>query len=382
MPRPGILSQDSVDLGQLESLVTSMISVEDPAKPPASVADALALVRRAREVVAHLVKALEAVSAAQARSDDIERKAASAAAHRHLANAYARDAPVVSDLFRRLTCGCDVDPHMNEAIGDEVCRLRNVWLDVVEAWPAKSDDSPRPALDLLDGFVLEAAYITVPDRLLGHLETYRPGQALKFADEFGDELPKPEHQRAILDFLYRHPKSVPGVIDPRKGLVYYADRRLWRRAASMVGVVALAAVGFGLTFLLGRWTDAPGLTKATGHIGVTQLSSAYLLALAGAAGHVVVGALKEIRHSDDEARFVSMENWLLWLHVRELAVGAGVIGVWIATYAAIGASATKPQAVTMLLAGYGADSIVDLLLPKFLGDVDARAAKVAKKIAG
>ena len=82
------------------------------------------------------------------------------------------------------------------------------------------------------------------------------------------------------------------------------------------------------------------------------------------------------RSQGGEDDLMALDDFLLWIHVREVAIAWTVFSVWIG---AIGLSFVSPQATpeAALIVGYSLDSFIDVVLLRF----EAKAGSVAKSLA-
>jgi hypothetical protein len=331
-------------------------------------------VRRVHEEAAHVERALAGLAAA-ALLDSATAKTAVTKARHHLDLVLGAEAPNIDAHFTALTALIDTEPQVCEIYGDAVERLRNIWGDAVEAMP-KTGTGTAAASAALGQLALETAYLTIPQRLGDKLQSYWPGQALdvreSFSDEYSDDI-----IAKVLSYLAALPRSVSGIVDPVGMVVYRASSKTWRRLVSLGVTVGIAALGAVVATYAGDHAEAFGLP---GGIDGAGLRGAYLLAVGGAVGHILVQALKQVREHSAADRFVSIDNWIVWLHVKELKVWGSMFAIWIATFAAVAAMKKIPDATTMLLVGYTADSIADLVLPKLTKSIADRGAALRAKV--
>jgi hypothetical protein len=221
---------------------------------------------------------------------------------------------------------------------------------------------------LLNELIWHAALVTIPSRLEQHLRSLRVGGRLRFDEAFADELPRPEDRHRLLEYLHAHPATINGVIDVEQGIVYRSAARRRRRVGSYVGLAGLATLG-GYAFVWVITRGLPPLGLPSGWLlpanRFAELLGAYALIAAGALTHVVVDAIKQERQST-AGGFVALEDWLTWIHVRELGMAAGILSWWIGLAALAVSLGGEPVTwQTAFLAGYGIDSLLDLVLGRF-----------------
>lgn len=282
----------------------------------------------------------------------------------------------------RLAARVDAVEQSSESLkaqrGDELRYMINALLDAADHWPSAdapeqvSTQAAAAAADLSRALV-QAARITLPDRLRQHLTQLHVGEALDFEREFADELPEPDQRAQILRWLASHPLAVDGVVDPDQGLVWRASAnpaiRLVTWIAPVVCVAAVAGALWALTLPGGDWPFADdGRALAVG----------FLVAMLGVIAHFLVSIVKH-RQSADPGGSYAAGRWLLWLHVNWLPLSLQVLSPLIVTVGLVLLGAeleTRQDYATFFLAGYGADS----LAAAFVSRLDAAAESAAKTL--
>ena len=262
--------------------------------------------------------------------------------------------------------------------GDELRYMINALLDAADHWP--SADAPEQAAAQaaaaaadLSRALVQAARITLPDRLRQHLTQLHVGEALDFEREFADELPEPAQRAEILDWLASHPRAVDGIVDPVKGLIWHASASRGVRLATWLAPVVCVAVVAGALWTLtlpgGDWPFADdGKVLAVG----------FLVAMLGVIAHFLVSIVKH-RQSAEPGGSYAAGRWLLWLHVNWVSLCLQVLSPLIVTVGLVLLGAeleTRQDYATFFLAGYGADS----LAAAFVARLDAAAESAAKTL--
>jgi hypothetical protein len=282
----------------------------------------------------------------------------------------------------RLAARVDAVEQSSESLkaqrGDELRYLINALLDAADHWP--SADAPeqaatRAALAVgdLSRALVQAARITLPDRLRQHLTQLHVGEALDFEREFADELPEPAQRAEILAWLASHPRAVDGIVDPVKGLIWRASEshavRLATWLAPVLTVAAVAGALWALTLPGGDWPFADdGKVLAVG----------FLVAMLGVVAHFLVSIVKH-RQAAEPGGSYAAGRWLLWLHVNWVSLCLQVLSPLIVTVGLVLLGAeleTRQDYSTFFLAGYGADS----LAAAFVARLDAAAESAAKTL--
>jgi hypothetical protein len=280
----------------------------------------------------------------------------------------------IRQLFRQ-------EPQQYDWCGDEVTEIENDWERVVDGWPdlKRPVDETLRLIDAIDQYLDEIVFhtgsLTIPSRLDDHLKNLRVGQALDFHLAFEDELPKREQRQRVIDTLARQPRVVEGVVDAPNGLVYRASSSPWRRRASSAVIACAALAGLPLVWVfsqMGAWMSLSGWPVKPEEF--PQLGVGYLFLMLGSLAHLVVNALKQSR-SEAKRSFIALEDWLLWLHVREGSILWGILYLWVGFFLlawSIGGIGWQ----TAFFAGYSIDSVVDLFLERFQKTATARISEI------
>jgi hypothetical protein len=283
----------------------------------------------------------------------------------------------IESRLEQVRADLSAHPDLRNDYGDSETRLTNLWRDAERRWhePNRTVATFRATDQILNELVLEAAYVSIPPRLDENLEDYRIGGALNFEKEFGDEV-NAEQRAAILEWLNSHARSVAGIVDVTRGVVFKAHKSAFVRGMSYASILVVAAIGVALPYLRDEFNLQDLLVPKIASDG--DLAHAVGLGLLGLVIHVLVSGFKEVRRAASEHTAApSLGSWLLDLHVRYLAATAAVAAVVIAVmFAAQSSGKTDP--LTMLAVGYGADSIMDALLPKALSQLSSRTEIVGK----
>jgi hypothetical protein len=262
-------------------------------------------------------------------------------------------------------------PEVPNTFGDAVVALENEWERAKAAWPVGGldPDSVRAQLDKLEPHLRETVYycglIAIPSRLAEYLESLRVGQAISFDSLFHEELPPADDRKRVLLDIIRQPLFLTnGVVDATSGLVYRAAKEPWRRFLSLWRITGFLAFGFVLVALwcyAGQWLHLDGWAGSPKDLRL--MSTAYLFLAIGSAGHILINALKESRAQRSSEDFVAVDDWLLWIHVRERSIRWGVVYLWCGLIMLAWTHSLDWR--TAFFAGYSIDSVVDLFLDRF-----------------
>ena len=275
-----------------------------------------------------------------------------------------------------------LDAGLYNSAGDEVTHIENDWQragvasfvqvdEDVDAFVRRLDE----AAAALDELILHAARLTVPNRLNEHLSGLRVGGVLDFEEQFQDELPREADRFSILRYIHAHPTSVFGVVSPQDGVVYRAARSIQRRLLSYALVLASAAIGVPVIYVLthlGTWFDLEDWAVPTSR--TSELLVAYLFLGLGSFAHLLLGSIKQARSGAGRSLLV-LGDALLWVHVRETSIAAGLLALPIAIIA-LAFSLDDVGWETAFFVGYSFDSFLDLFLDRFANLVSTRTSLV------
>lgn len=350
------------------------------------------LVREIRAEVQNIERSMDAVEAALALKAPSSRAAELTTAVAGLNTILDENRASVDARFADLRELLDTTPSLSDAASDEVVTLENLWRRLVGAikWDTKTPESTvRTGLDAARGFAREiewhAGLMTVPARVKQHLAGLRVGNKLRFDATFADEIRDPQQRRDMLTYLRDHPAFADGVVDVEHGLIYRASPRLRRRLVSYVGLSAFSILG-GLLFLYLITNGLPAIGLSLSDVTglkpdrFNNLLSAYVLLVAGQVAHIVVDAVKQQQRGDDSFR--AIDDWLLWIHVREMSILVGVLALWVTLYGLAVAFPGGINGVTAFTAGYSIDSILGLFITRFEARTTGTTGELATLLKG
>lgn len=279
------------------------------------------------------------------------------------------------------------DPKEYDWCGDEVTEIENYWDRILASWPTDSQ-AAEDALrrigvldDYLDQIIYHCEALTIPSRLNVFLNNLRVGQPLDFHRTFDDELPKKTQRQRVLDDLARQPGVVEGVVDAPNGLIYRIAPAAWRRRISPLMVIGVGLAGFlvvwlftglGAWFQLDRWPAQPSQFPA--------FAVGYLFLTFGSLAHLGVNALKQSR-AETNRSFVALEDWVLWLHVRETSIIWGIVYLWLG-FLIVAWALPGTNWQTFFFAGYSIDSIVNLFLERFQKLTSTKSGEIQASLKG
>lgn len=282
---------------------------------------------------------------------------------------FAANEHVIRKLFDDLRVLLRSEPRLYDECGDEITEIENHWERICNNWPSTDLTTIEilARLARVESHIGQLEYlcglVTIPRRVDQHLGTVRTGQTLDFHDAFKDELPRLEDRVKLLRYLYAHPAAIAGIVDVPKGLIYRASAKAWRRRLSfaIIGLTLLAGI---VVLWLYEWlvsTNPPAFRAVLGG----ALLKGYLFIVLGSLAHILIDAIKQAR-AQTAASFRAIDDWIMWVHVREVPILASIASLWIGI---IGLAWFQPEftLTSAFFVGYSIDSFVDLFLERFSG---------------
>lgn len=314
-------------------------------------------------------------------SDSESRKKQLAEAIRNNQPAFDRNKTNVLDLLTRIRALFGERPDIYNRYGDEVSQVADLWERVLQNWPGEQEttDVVTNKLKAIELWLHEigwhCGYVTIPTRVNEHLGGMRPGQTLDFNRTFSDELPQKKDRDEILKYLKDHPLDIEGITDAEQGMIYRVAHSSLARILSCICIIAFMAFGLVLVWIncsIDSW-----LPSSNWPVKASQLSSflaAYIFVLLGSFLHVVIASFKQARSGGNQP-FTALEDFVLWIHVKELAIMGGIFSVWFVLFG-MAFFGKLPDIKTAFFVGYGIDSMVDVVLKRFDATVPKRAVEV------
>jgi hypothetical protein len=353
------------------------------------------LVRDVRVEAQHLLRALKPVRTALELTDSGARAAELQAALPDTAAVLIESRGEVDARLAALRQLVEDQPRVYDEAGDAIAQIENRWRELERRldWgisPAADEVARRIAGidDLVRQIEWQAAIITIPIRVAQHLRTKRVGGQVHFHDAFRDEVDDEALRVELLRYLREHASTFSGVVDVPSGVIYRIGPTAARRVASWLAIIALATVGaYAFVYILTHGLPAIQLSF-TGLAGLSaarfpELMGAWWALLTGALAHVIVEAIKQDQRSD-AASFRALEDWFVWVHVRETALVVGVLSLF-AILAGLALLMPEAGALTFVAAfgaGYSFDSILGLFVTRFDGSANVAAQLVTGRLAG
>jgi len=216
---------------------------------------------------------------------------------------------------------------------------------------------------ILCNIIKRTEKLTLPDRVNRLLKELRIGQTIDFHSEFSDELPELDARMLALHYLHDHPLLIIGAVDVENGLIYRASSHVWQQRLSPLYIALPAVLGAILVYVFYTFfqPDPPH---------VLNFVKTYIALIAGGFAHGAVETVKQYRSSKGQT-FTALGDLLMWVHVKEWSIIAGIMLLWIGFIGLV----TLNQGLdwgTGFFVGYSIDSFIDLFLQRFTSVVSTR----------
>jgi hypothetical protein len=303
--------------------------------------------------------------------------------------AFRRNLEQVHAEIAQMRSAMTADPAVAEWASRKVATIEDLWQRSGADWPTKETERSAIASRIakvrssVDAIIYQVGVLTIPTLLRGYLENTRPGQKIKFDALFGEKLPTPELKAKMFEYLSEQPGGFDCLFNMNDRSVVRTSGHVGRRSASYAGIAA----AIGLPFLLiGLYNVNPGgLRGAIPEDVVTAeqvsvLARAALLVLIGAIVHVMMVFINDARSETS----LTMDDWLLWTHARELQHVAHFLALWISMYLVWSwePNSADVPAWTWFLLGYSADNFWGAISSRFSRNVESGTAALSNRITG
>jgi hypothetical protein len=252
----------------------------------------------------------------------------------------------------------------------EICNIRECWKD------ANIADRLTAMQDPLDRIVYQCASLTLAPRVNDVMRNLRVGQQLDLEFEFASEFPKDPKLRVRLAQELAQESGVIecGVVDPELQIIYKTAATRTLQLLSVWRIVLWCLAGFAIPIVLangGRYFPAWPLHSNE----LLRLLTDYAMIMVGAGAHLAVESLKTSR-SQPSQNFGALDDWVLWLHVREASFRRGILYVWLG-YILFTFGISKADWPSAFFAGYSIDSFTELFLERFDTVVKSKTSALA-----
>jgi hypothetical protein len=246
-----------------------------------------------------------------------------------------------------------------------------IWKDIGNTWPPDRT-KPEQGLRILSGCadpLDEMIYICTSTLLTPEindvLSNLDVGQPLDVNFKFGDTFPRnaERQHRLLLEVAQERAVIANGIVDYDHGVIYRVDPPSKRWKSYFKPPVLLLALFVFIALLpwVGGFVDSWPLKPEMR----MPLIAGYAMWTIGAFLHVLIGALRQQR-SPTAPAFAVMDNWPLWVHIKERAILYGIVWITLGYIILIFLKQDLDFRVA-LLAGYSADSLTELFVERFEG---------------
>ena len=265
----------------------------------------------------------------------------------------------------------------------DVATIELTWNTVKDVWPPPKtpfeDAEPRlKQIDSeLDQIVYQCESLTLSPAINDAMENLRTGQPLDLDFEYGPDLPKNENlkNRLVLELAQESNVIVSGVVDASQRVIYKASSSRAEQRWSVVrigiawAVIGLAAASIAalITNQLNQWPPMWTVLR--------NLLANYVALTVGAGAHWLVEAVKAQR-AQTKPSFQAMNDWILWLHVREYEVLWSL--VWLGLGYVLMSRTITLNLSSAFFAGYSIDSVMEVYLQRFTATVQKKAEALVK----
>jgi hypothetical protein len=242
------------------------------------------------------------------------------------------------------------------------------------------------ARPLFSRVIIATATLTIPARLNQFLAQASVGRSLNFKSMFANELPGDTERAEVLRQISESPAIVNGIVDLATGNVVAVSAKQSRRRLSYVLEGGALILGGLLAYLIaggvkGYLVLDPIIPRPATPAAVASLSTLFVVLLTfsgGAVFHFVVDLLKAQQGTIGSPKWAALDDWLLWLHAREMKIVSSIVGLWVVFVAVLIAyPGPAPDPLATFFAGYSFDSLLDVVIKRF----DAFAAPEVKGVA-
>jgi len=300
-------------------------------------------------------------------------------------------------------------PEIRNWIGDEVTGVQLSWASGLRGTTAIEADlgrlqiapdqvvvdrvlrSVQLARPQMSRVIVVTASYTIPNRLNEWLAQTRVGRTLNFKSLFVNELPGETERKEVLRQIDEAPGGINGIVDLATGTVVAISPKQSRRRLSYLletatlilgGVMTYFVIGLAKGYLI---VDSKGI-HAVDNAAETALTTlvTILFAFVGGAGlHFIVNLLKARQGAVGSSQWATVDDWLLWVHAREMRIITSFVGLWF-VFGGLVFIYPSPSldALAAFFAGYSFDSLIDLVVNRFDAFATPQIKKVAEVVEG
>jgi len=211
------------------------------------------------------------------------------------------------------------------------------------------------------------------------MKNLRVGQPLDIEFEFGKQFPKNAEmrRRLLLEIAQEAVVIDGGVVDTEQGVIYKASPSRTGQLASSWRLSALLLSGFLLPVALALGSkvipDWPFALK-----DLHSLLANFAFILLGSGAHLAVAALNAGK-AKTHPSFQALNDWVLWVHVREAQIRKGILSIW-AGFVLLSFVIHGLSWSSAFFAGYSIDSVTELFLGRFETTVALKTKLLTKTV--
>jgi hypothetical protein len=254
----------------------------------------------------------------------------------------------------------------------DIALMRVKWDIICWDWPKTSDLQTPTMQDILvrmqavaqalGDLIKRGEIVTFPDLVNERLRDMRTSECLNFFDTFSEEFNgDQEPLKLAWAYLQKHSLLINGIlVEP--GLIYRASSSVARRVLSPIIINAFVLAGACILLLLNISAVFPG--------DPTVLLRGYAAIIIGGLAHTLVEVFKQYR-LNNEKTIALLDNWLMWVHIREIKIIGGIILLWAGYLMYVYLGYAKDWQAAFFV-GYSIDSFIDLFLVRFTGIASQR----------
>jgi hypothetical protein len=269
-----------------------------------------------------------------------------------------------------------------EWAADIVTSIDLIWAQITESYGIALGTTTDRDLrfkdigDALDRIVFHCESLTLSPHINDAMHNLRVGQPLDIEFEFGNDFPKnPDLRERLIEEIAQESVVIQGgVVDAEQGIIFKVVVKRSDQVMSSVHLLGWLLGGFAFPFALafaGKWLKDWPFNLSDLRMLITN----YVLILIGCGAHFAVEALRSAKTKGQRPSFQALNDWVLWVHIREWQIFKGIAYVWLG-YILLSFGIRPLSWSSAFFAGYSIDSVTEL----FLGRFDAVVAKQTKSL--
>ncbi|MGA2571469.1 MAG: hypothetical protein ABSF23_13200 [Terracidiphilus sp.] len=293
--------------------------------------------------------------------------------------------PTIATELKAIDTLFSVDVTEFEWAAAEVTSIRLRWEQIKASFALAvaasnaQEEAFKDIVNYLDNIVYYCISLTLSPWINDVLKNLRVGQPLDVEFEFGKQFPKNPTLRKELILEIAQESSVieGGVVDLEHGVIYKASPTRMGQLLSAWRILGFLILGglltCGLAFARKLIPDWP---FAASDLHVLLVN--YLLILLGSGAHLAVAALQTSR-KQTRPSFQALNDWVLWIHVREAQIFKGIAFIWLG-FLLLSFSIHNLSWIAAFFGGYSIDSVTELFLGRFETTVAAKTKLLTKAL--